>query len=99
MLSQEDILKFLTENKDYIQKQFHITRLGLFGSFARGDAHENSDIDLLIELEDGVADIFELKLELKAFIENNLHVNVDICREKYLKPYVKDEVLSEALYV
>jgi predicted nucleotidyltransferase len=98
MLKESSILSFLKENKDYFQKEFHISKLGLFGSYARGDAKEESDIDILIDF-DGEVDILEVKQKIKDLIKSQFNVEVDICREKYLKPYVKDEILNEVIYV
>ena len=98
MLNESLILTFLKENKDMFQREFHVSRLGLFGSYARGEATEKSDIDLLIEF-DGEVDIFETKFMIREFIKNKLGKEVDICREKYLKSYAKDKILSEVIYV
>ncbi len=61
MENDSQILSFLRENKDMFRREYHISKLGLFGSYARGDANEESDIDLLIEF-DGEVDIFETKI-------------------------------------
>jgi predicted nucleotidyltransferase len=98
MANELQILSFLRENKDMFQREFHISKLGLFGSHARGDANEESDIDLLIEF-DGEVDIFETKLMIRELIKSKFNREVDICREKYLKPYAKDKILSEVIYV
>jgi len=44
-------------------------------------------------------DVFETKYLIRNFIKTQLGKEVDICSEKYLKPYVKDEILSEVIYV
>lgn len=98
MQNESSVLSFLKENKEIFKREFHISKLGVFGSYARGDATEESDIDLLVEFDEN-ADIFETKLMIKDFIKNHLGKNVDICSEKYLKPYIKDEILSEVIYV
>jgi hypothetical protein len=98
MANESQILSFLRDNKDMFQREFHILKLGLFGSYARGDANEESDIDLLIEF-DGEVDIFETKLMIRELIKSKFNKEVDICREKYLKSYAKDKILSEVIYV
>jgi len=98
MANESQILSFLRENKDMFQREFHISKLGLFGSYARGEATEKSDIDLLVEFEDDI-DIFETKFLTRNFIKTQFGKEVDICSGKYLKPYVKDEILSEVIYV
>ena len=98
MSNESPILTFLKENKDIFKKEFHVSKIGLFGSYARGEATEESDIDLLIEF-DGEVDIFETKFMIREFIKKQLGKNVDICSEKYLKSYAKDKILSEVIYV
>jgi predicted nucleotidyltransferase len=99
MLNKNDILQFLVNNKEYLNKQFHIVKIGLFGSFARDEAVENSDIDILIELEENTPDIFELKRNLRMYIKDNLKRDVHICREKYLKSFIKEYIKKETVYV
>ena len=98
MENDSQILSFLRENKDMFRREYHISKLGLFGSYARGDANEESDIDLLIEF-DGEVDIFEAKIMIRELIKEKLNKDVDICREKYLKPYAREKILSEVIYV
>lgn len=71
----------------------------MFGSFLSGNNTENSDIDILIELEEGTQNIYELKSHLRQFIRDNLNRDVDLAREKYLKPYIKGKILKEVYYV
>jgi len=99
MLTKNDILQFLGDNKDYLSTKFHIVKIGLFGSFARDEAVENSDIDLIIELEENTPDIFELKRNLRKYIKDNLKRDVHICREKYLKSFIKEYINKETVYV
>ncbi|MBU0674912.1 MAG: nucleotidyltransferase domain-containing protein [Proteobacteria bacterium] len=99
MVSQEEIIKYLAENKSYLYEHFHLTQVGLFGSFSRGDYTENSDIDLMIELRDNTPNIYELKNELRTLLQQKFGRQVDIAREKYLKEYVKKEIMGEVIYV
>jgi hypothetical protein len=71
----------------------------VFGSVARNEPMDDSDIDLIIEFEDNMDDLFELKQKLKSEIINEFNVSVDICREKYIKPVFRKQILSEAKYV
>ena len=78
--------------------RYHIIRIGLFGSYARGDQNVNSDIDLLVEFEDNTQDLYDLKLQLKDFFQKNLGIEIDICQEKYIKPRIKKSILKETVY-
>ncbi len=51
MIKREDILNYLSEHKDEFYAKFNITKIALFGSYARDEATEDSDIDILIEIE------------------------------------------------
>jgi uncharacterized protein len=98
-LTKEEIISFLKRDKIYLRKHFHITKIAIFGSFARDEQNSTSDIDLLIELEDNTQNLYELKNELKHYISKHFNRNVDIAREKYLKPYAKKIILDEAVSV
>jgi predicted nucleotidyltransferase len=97
--SKEEILNFLSLRKNFLRKNFHVVKLGLFGSFARGDNESGSDIDLIVEFEENTQNLFDLKRKLKAYLKENLNLEVDICREKYIKPRYKKAILTEAQYV
>ncbi|KKS39968.1 hypothetical protein A3H03_01940 [Candidatus Kuenenbacteria bacterium RIFCSPLOWO2_12_FULL_42_13] len=99
MEKKDEVLNFLRQNKQYFRDNYRVTKLGLFGSFARGTNTEDSDIDLIIELEEDTKDIYDLKNNLRQFVRENLGRNVDLTREKYLKPYAKEKILKEVIYV
>lgn len=92
------ILSFIKKNAEYLQSNYNISKIGLFGSFARDEQDTDSDIDFLIEFNSGTEDIYNMKIDLKKYLKQNLHREIDICREKYLKPYVKKYILEEVLY-
>ena len=98
MRTRTQILSFLTQNNKLFRDKFHITRIGIFGSYARGDQNKNSDIDLLVEFEENTRDLYDLKQQLKDFFRDKLDVEVDICREKYIKPRIKKSILEETVY-
>ena len=50
ILNKEYILDFLRKNREYLKQNFEVTSISLFGSFARGEETEESDIDLLVEM-------------------------------------------------
>jgi predicted nucleotidyltransferase len=98
MKSKDQILMFLAQNKNLFRDKYHIIRIGLFGSYARGEQNINSDIDLLVEFEDNTQDLYDLKLQLKDFFLKTLGIEIDICREKYIKPRIKKQILEETVY-
>jgi hypothetical protein len=98
MKTKEQILMFLALNKKLFREKYHIIRIGLFGSYARGEQNIASDIDLLVEFEDNTQDLYELKLDLKDFFLKSLGLKIDICREKYIKSRIKKQILKETVY-
>jgi predicted nucleotidyltransferase len=98
MKTRDQILTFLAQNKKLFRDKYHIIRIGLFGSYARGEQNANSDIDLLVEFEENTQDLYNLKLQIKDFFYRKLGVEVDICREKYIKPRIKKSILEETVY-
>jgi predicted nucleotidyltransferase len=98
MKTRDQILMFLAQNKKLFRDKYHIIRIGIFGSYARGEQNINSDIDLLVEFEDNTQDLYDLKLQLRGFFNSKLGIEVDICREKYIKPRIKNSILKETVY-
>ena len=99
MLTRQDILKFLGDNKEYLQKHFHLTKIGVFGSFARDEQKEDSDIDLLIERAPDAKNIFDSDWELQELLKKQFNRDVDICTEKYIKPVFKKYILKDVIYI
>nr|CBH38602.1 conserved hypothetical protein, containing nucleotidyltransferase domain [uncultured archaeon] len=99
MIGKEDILRFIRQNRQYLKELFYIKKIGLFGSFVQNEQTEDSDIDIIIKLEDNTPSIYELKEELGVFFGDQFQRDVDIARKKYLKSYVKVQINNEAVYV
>jgi predicted nucleotidyltransferase len=73
----------------------HASNVRVFGSVARGEDRPGSDIDLLVDVEPGTT-AFDL-LELGCDLEDELKVHVDVGTESSLRPFLRAEVLAEAL--
>lgn len=99
MKNQAEILKELKALKQALKKQYHVEKLGIFGSYACESATQESDLDLLVEFEDELPNIYEIKKELKAFLEQKFDIKIDLAREKYLKPFYREQILKQVIYV
>lgn len=99
MLTQNDVLSYFKQNKTALLNRFHLKRLGLFGSFARNEQREESDIDVMADFEDNIDDIHAVKEELRTLLFQNFGRQADICNIKYLKSYYKDVILNETIFV
>jgi hypothetical protein len=98
MLTRAEILNYLRENKTNFQYQFGIRKIGLFGSYAREEQSDQSDIDILIEMGSDTEDIFDKRLKLKELLMLHFAKNVDICHEKGIKPIFRDLIFKDAIY-
>ena len=98
-MTRTNILDFLQEHKAEINSNFGIAKIALFGSFARNEATDTSDIDLLVAYVNEPGDVYSKKRLFKQFLQNYFHRDVDLANEKYLKPFVKDAILKDAIYV
>ena len=92
--SASEILTLLEHNAEAIRR-FGVRRLGLFGSSARGTAHEQSDLDFVVEFE---RKSFDAYMDLKAYLEDLLGCRIDLVVAEAIKPGLRDTILAEALH-
>lgn len=98
MVTKEEILIYLREQKPILEKEYRVSKIGVFGSYARDEQTEESDIDLLIEFLPDTEDLSEKKEKIKLIVRTKFGRDVDLAREKYLKPYYKKQILRSAIY-
>jgi predicted nucleotidyltransferase len=93
------ILQTLRALKPALAARYQVVRLGIFGSYASGLQTDSSDLDVLIEFEDHTENLFDKKEEIQKLLESTFQLQVDLCREKYIKPYFKEQIIKSAQYV
>ena len=98
MLTQDEILEFLTSKKHELKERFSVEKIGVFGSFSRNEATPKSDVDILIELADKTEQVYEKKRALRCYLEDQFELPVDIAREKYLNRIFREQILEEVKY-
>jgi len=96
-MTREDILIFLKSKKVFLEQNYGVLSIGLFGSYARGDEREDSDIDIAVEIES--KNKFRSFFDLKYYLEEYLQKKVDLGIESTLKPIAKKHISEEILYV
>lgn len=96
MRTRDQVLKILKEELPYLKETFQITRIGIFGSWVRGEQTEESDIDVLVELEKPVGFFAFIKLE--DHLSKLLGVRVDLVTPDALKPLIKPYIMEETVY-
>ncbi|GAB4448658.1 MAG: hypothetical protein Kow0031_31150 [Anaerolineae bacterium] len=92
-----DIFETLIEHQGELRR-LGVRRLGLFGSFVRGEQTPDSDIDFLVEFETGQK-TFDNYMDLIFLLEDLLGRKVDVGTPESLNPYVKPYVAREVQYV
>lgn len=95
--SKDEILKALVENREKLIA-LGVRRLGLFGSFARGEPHPTSDVDILVEFETGQK-TFDHFMEVVFLLEDVLQRRVELVTPDSLGPHLGPYILEEAVYV
>lgn len=97
MYTTEQILKILREKKSHFQKKYDISELGVFGSFARGDFNEKSDIDILVDFH-GRIDGYDY-IRLAHELEDAFQHKIDIVSRKGIKPQYLPYVEKNLIHV
>lgn len=99
-MQKAEILRRLENSKEALHKAFGIKEIGLFGSYARGTATANSDIDLVFLLEDDYNLGFTKQLELEAYLNKLLAEDkIDLVNYKYINPIIKLDMEKHVIYV
>lgn len=93
-----DVFKTLKHHDNTIKNKFGVKKIGVFGSFVRGEELDNSDIDILVEFEKGQK-TFDNYMELKFYLEDLFDRKVDLVTISSIKPQLKDNILDEIVYM
>jgi predicted nucleotidyltransferase len=94
-LDKESILSELSSLKDDLATLYEVNKIGIFGSIARNEANENSDIDIVVDMQPNILKRVNLKIELEAKFGRK----VDVIRYWYgMNKYLKARIDREAVY-
>lgn len=96
MITKNEILSKLIELKPILYKEYSVTQIGLFGSFSDNSYSENSDIDLLVELEKPIGWKF---FSLELYLQNIFGRKIDLVTKNALKEQIKNQILQQVNYV
>lgn len=82
--------------KPVLSERYKVKAIGIFGSYAKGEQSDASDIDILVDLQEPLGwDFFELK----DFLEEQLEQPVDLVTRNALKKQLKDKILRQTVFV
>lgn len=93
----EFVINKLEQLKEKIKKDFKTEVIGIFGSFARGEENEKSDIDILVKFEKGAT--FLNLVSLANFLEETFSIKIDIVPIDVVREELRDKILQEAIYL
>ncbi len=88
MKSLEAIKNKLEALKPTLQNEYHITELGIFGSYVRGEQTENSDVDILVEFDPSFDFGLFTYCHIQNYIGDILDKKIDLVMKTSLKPYI-----------
>ncbi|MBN1918195.1 MAG: nucleotidyltransferase family protein [Verrucomicrobia bacterium] len=94
--TKKDILEALDQNRSRLSA-LGVRRIGLFGSYVRGEQRPDSDIDLLVEFQPG-RKTFDSFMELSFFLEDLFQRKVELVTVESLSPHLAPHILSEVEY-
>lgn len=89
----------LNKRKQELQEKYQIKKLGIFGSYVRGENKRGSDLDILVEFSEGAGMDLIKFIELENYISDFLGVKVDLVMKSALKPEIGRRILEEAVYL
>ena len=92
-----DALGILREHENVMIERFGIKKVGVFGSFAKGEERIDSDVDILVQFKEGQK-TFGNYMELKFYLEELFGRKVDLVIETAIKPRLREQILKEAVY-
>lgn len=96
MTTKEEILKVLAKDKPELQRRFKVSRMALFGSYARGDQQADSDVDILVEVDPSIGLEF---VTLADRIEKLLGMSVDLVSSRAVNSKAMKYIEPELIYV
>ena len=97
MLSLEQIKKNILFLKPYLISKYNISQLYIFGSYAREEQTDKSDIDILVDFKK-TPDLLTF-IEMEDYISDKLHLKVDLVPKRKLKNQLKNQILNEAIMI
>ncbi|MCL4558949.1 MAG: nucleotidyltransferase family protein [Deltaproteobacteria bacterium] len=97
MKTKDEILRTIKSEFPKLNEKYGVKKIGLFGSYSRGEQTKHSDVDLLVEFERPIG--FFKFIELEDYLTEKLKVKVELVTDDALKPLVKPHVMEDVIYV
>jgi uncharacterized protein len=95
--SVDHVIRRLRNINLQLNRDFGVSKIGIFGSYARNAQGKDSDIDVLVEFDRPV-NLFEFS-RLKSYLTDQLGIRVDLVTPGALKPLIKDQILRSTAFI
>jgi uncharacterized protein len=95
MLTKDEILEKFNKDADFFRREYSVSKLGLFGSFVRGEATDKSDVDVLVSLSEPTFDHY---MGFKFYLEKIFNRDVDLVMDGAVKPRLRPYIEREVEY-
>lgn len=96
-MKQEEVREKIHKQLPLLKTKYYVKKIGIFGSFVRGERKKGSDLDILVEFKTPIG-FFEF-IRLENLLSRALGEKVDLVSKKAIKPAVKKEIIKEVQYV
>ena len=94
-MKRREIIKFLKNNKRLLKDKYKVSKIGIFGSYAREENTDESDIDIIVSMPSD----FDNYYDLKEFLEKQLNTKIDLPLEKNIRNLIRKKIQDEVIYV
>jgi len=96
-MTRREIIESLRSLREDAARNYKADILGIFGSYAREEPREGSDLDVLVRFGEG-ASLFDLSA-LTEYLEEKLHIKVDVLSEKAIRSEIREKILADTVYL
>jgi len=99
-MNKDIIINILKKYKPLLEQKFSISKIGLFGSYAKNNNNQNSDIDIIYHLAEGKYLGLKENFELENFFHSIFkEKKIDLVNKKYINPIIEEEINKNIIYV
>lgn len=94
-MQRQEVINFLRSNKRLLKDKYKVSKIGIFGSYARDENTNESDIDIIVSMPSD----FDNYYDLKEFLEQQLKSEIDLALEKNIRSLIRRKIQDEVIYV
>lgn len=94
--NSNEIKEIIRQHKEILEKKFKVKKIGVFGSYVRGEENKKSDLDVLVEFKKPVG-IFAF-MNLEEYLEKQIGIKIDLVSKGALKTPIGKRILKEVIY-